>query len=303
MKGVFDTKAGSGYDDDIVRRYHFPSRYLAVAKQLVGDWVVYRAPRRDGVNQGYIGAARVFSLEEDRSTPGHTYARMDQFLPFDRVVPFVIEGRYAEAPLRALPKRSLVGSALQGRSVRPLDDLDFAAIVRAGLSETLAPANARRLELDPAHVDPDTAALAAAPVEEQERRIEQVILNRKIREASFRRRVLEAYDSRCAVTGFRIINGGGKAEAQAAHIWPVSEGGPDVVQNGLALSATVHWLFDRHLISLTNDYRLLVAHNRVPPEVRSLISRQDEQILLPRDAELRPHPAYLARHREAYAAA
>ncbi|WP_409566580.1 HNH endonuclease [Rhizobium leguminosarum] len=24
---------------------------------------------------------------------------------------------------------------------------------------------------------------------------------------------------------------------------PVDEGGPDVVQNGIALSATVHWLF------------------------------------------------------------
>jgi putative restriction endonuclease len=33
----------------------------------------------------------------------------------------------------------------------------------------------------------------------------------------------------------------------------VAEGGPDVVQNGIALSATAHWLFDRHLIALTDD--------------------------------------------------
>ena len=28
MKAIFDTRAESGYDDDIVRRYHFPNRYL-----------------------------------------------------------------------------------------------------------------------------------------------------------------------------------------------------------------------------------------------------------------------------------
>jgi putative restriction endonuclease len=42
----------------------------------------------------------------------------------------------------------------------------------------------------------------------------------------------------------------------------VQDGDPDVVQNGLALSATVHWLFDRHLMSLTDNVGLLVSHIR-----------------------------------------
>jgi predicted restriction endonuclease len=83
-------------------------------------------------------------------------------------------------------------------------------------------------------------ALLDAPIEEQERRVEQILLNRKIRDANFRRQVCDAYDNRCAVTKLRIINGGGKAEAQAAHVWPVAAGGPDVVQNGIALSGTAH---------------------------------------------------------------
>ncbi len=61
------------------------------------------------------------------------------------------------------------------------------------------------------------------------------------------------------------------SEAQAAHIWSTASGGPDVVQNGIALSATVHWLFDRHLISLTDDYWILVSHNKVPSELRTLL--------------------------------
>ena len=130
-----------------------------------------------------------------------------------------------------------------------------------------------------------------------------MLLNRKFRDANFRRQVCEAYDDRCAVTGLRIINGGGRSEVQAAHIWGVAEGGPDVVQNGLALSGTIHWLFDRHLISLTDDYRLLVSHNKVPPELRGLFDKQLNRIRLPTDERLWPHAKYTGRHREAFSAA
>jgi putative restriction endonuclease len=154
--------------------------------------------------------------------------------------------------------------------------------------------------LDPQHADADSLAFVSAPPEEQERRMAQMLVNRKIRDAAFRRSVCDAYDNRCAVTGLRIINGGGKAEA--AHIWSVAAGGPDVVQNGIALSATVHWLFDRHLISLTDDLGLLVSHNKVPSELRSLFARQLDRIHLPTDRRLWPHPAYVRRHREEFAA-
>ena len=99
-----------------------------------------------------------------------------------------------------------------------------------------------------------------------------------------------------------MVNGGGNAEVQAAHILPVSEGGPDVVQNGIALSATVHWLFDRHLISLTDDFRLLVSHNKVPSELRSLFAKQLERIHLPENPLFHPYQGYVARHRERFSA-
>jgi putative restriction endonuclease len=125
----------------------------------------------------------------------------------------------------------------------------------------------------------------------------------KIRDASFRRQVCEAYEDTYAVTGLRMINGSGKLEVQAAHIWAVKDGGPDVVQNGIALSATVHWLFDRHLISLTEDYGSLVSHNQVPEDLRALFDRQLERIRLPKDRRLWPHPTYVRRHRETFLSA
>ncbi len=135
----------------------------------------------------------------------------------------------------------------------------------------------------------------------RERQVVRLLLNRKVRNASFRRQVCDAYDNTCAVTGLQIVNGGGRAEAQAAHIWAVHDGGPDVVQNGIALSGTVYWLFDRHLIWLTDDYRLLVSHNKVPAELRSLFGRHSERICLPADQRLWPNQAFIGRHRERFA--
>ncbi len=201
--------------------------------------------------------------------------------------------------MRQLDDHSTIGRALRGRSVRVLDDVDFVAIVSAGLDGVLDPRNAVRLELDRRHIDDGTEALLTEP--RNVRRIEQILVNRKIRDGAFRKLVLDAYDNTCAVTGLRIINGGGKAEAQAAHIWPVAAGGPDVVQNGVALSATAHWLFDRHLISFSDDYGLLVSHNQVPSQFRDLFPQAGQRIRLPQDPRIWPRLDFVARHREQFA--
>lgn len=69
------------------------------------------------------------------------------------------------------------------------------------------------------------------------------------------------------------------------------------MRNGLALSGTVHWMFDRGLISLSDDYRVLKASDRLPEAVNRLLL-PDGRMLLPDDPGLRPHPRYLRYHRE-----
>src|ERR1700677_4171116 len=73
--------------------------------------------------------------------------------------------------------------------------------------------------------------------------------------------------------------------------------GPDSVRNGLALSGTFHLLFDRGLISVGDDYRILVAEKLVPDQIRSLLIA-DGRILAPKDQNYRPDPYYLRFHRE-----
>lgn len=303
MKAVLDTKPESAYDDDIASRYHFPPRYLGLVTRCVGDWVVFRRPRAGGEGIAYFAVGRITGVSPDPATPGYHYAAIADFLMFDRPVPWRVDGRYAEAALREITNVPQVGLFLRGKSVRELEEADFAMIVDAGLADTLDPANAMMLGLDPEGQVRPVWGVAEAPTEFAERRVVAMLVNRKIRDANFRLAVCRAYDNRCAVTGLKIVNGGGRSEVQAAHIVPVASGGPDIVQNGIALSATAHWLFDRHLISLGDDYRLLVSHNKVPLELQRLFAPQANRILLPTDRRQWPNLGFVAAHRYRFGSA
>ncbi|ASP29253.1 hypothetical protein A3718_02495 [Erythrobacter sp. HI0019] len=300
MKGVFEISGNSRYDDLITERYHFPSQYLPQARQLENDWILYRETRVSGGRMAYIATAFVERIDPDVADPTHYYARVRDYPPFDDAVSYRDkDGRFAERFLRDMARPGDAGRTLRGKSVRTLDGDDFVAIVNQGLSEALDPDNRFRLELDERHIDDATAALLADDF--GERRIEQILVNKKIRAANFRNQVLDAYDSTCAVTGLRIINGGGKAEAQAAHIWSVADGGPDVVRNGVALSATAHWLFDRHLITFDDNLCLLVSHNKVPSDLLKLFPPSGQKIRLPVDPRDHPRPDFVAKHRARFA--
>ena len=149
---------------------------------------------------------------------------LTDFLPFDTVVPLRSGTEYYEAALNAVENPSRIGAALRGKSMRTFSAAEFASIARAGLAETLDAARAHGSEYSDSRMDPSMEALIRAPRDEQERRIMQMLSNRPLRDAAFRTSVVNAYDEQCTVTRLRIINGGGRAEVQAAHIWPVADG-------------------------------------------------------------------------------
>lgn len=118
------------------------------------------------------------------------------------------------------------------------------------------------------------------------------------RDRVFRRIVLDAYDQRCMITGLKLINGGGRAEVDAAHIKPVEVNGPDIINNGIALSGTAHWMFDRGLIGIADDLKILISRQVNDLEsVRSLINKTG-YALAPLRTSQRPHPHFLKWHRD-----
>jgi putative restriction endonuclease len=177
--------------------------------------------------------------------------------------------------------------------VRLLTDSEYEAIVGAGFAEILIP-NPMEQPLPPMELA-EEAATFHRPIVER-------LVNEPFRSAAFTQYVRAAYDSTCAATGLKLINGEGRCEIEAAHIRPVGAGhnGPDSVRNGLALSRTVHWLFDRGLISLENDGKILFASKRHFAEIERIrsILNQDGYMHLPDSPNQRPHPQFLKYHRD-----
>lgn len=280
-------------------RYHFPRTYLGQARAAVGDWIVYYEPRRTGdvSSRGgrlaYFAVARGMGIEPDPKLVDHFYAFVSDYLELDRPVPFRDGAHYYESALMRPDGQTSKGAF--GRAVRPIPDREFELILATGFGPELGSG---------------TGASAATPVmplgmaEDQQpfdggassRPMVETTLTRPFRDEAFRRQVRLAYDNRCAISGLKLINGGGRPEVQAAHIKPVASEGPDSVRNGIALSGTLHWMFDRGLISVDDDYRVLRAQS-VPEDVARLI-RPEARLLLPCDETLRPHPSFLRFHRE-----
>jgi putative restriction endonuclease len=291
-KAVFTTKLDPTYDDLPEFRYHFPRTYLNQVEASVGDWIVYYEPRRTsgdlgsrGGRQAYFAAARVTSIHPDTTIAGHYYAFVSDFLEFDQPVSFKDGDHYYEAGLRRADGGTSRGAF--GRAVRLITDAEFDLILKAGFQTLLAPA--------PVYL-PDFPGFADEPATFDRPLVERVS-SRPFRDAAFSGAVKSAYQNTCAFTGLKILNGGGRSEVQAAHIRPVASSGPDSVRNGLALCGTVHWMFDRGLLSLDDDYTILLAKDRVPGPVHTLVN-PDGRLKLPVRPEFRPHPQFLRFHRE-----
>lgn len=291
-KGVFTTKANPTYDDLPEERYHFPKTYLNQVKATVGDWIVYYEPRRQdsapsgrGGRQAYFATARVQRIEADARLENHYYAFVTDFLEFENPVSFQEGGKYLESSLVKADGSTNRGAF--GRAVRLISDDEYQLILQLGFTNSII----RQPEYDDARV-------AEEPTEYQRPIIER-LTSRPFRDVAFTKNVREIYGFTCAMTGLKLINGGGRSEVEAAHIRPVGNGhnGPDSVRNGIALSRSIHWMFDRGLLSLTDDYEILTAKRLVPDPIRRLLN-PDGKILFPGDPKLRPHPQFLQHHRE-----
>lgn len=93
-----------------------------------------------------------------------------------------------------------------GRAVRPLPAHEFDAILRGGFAsdDLLLPAAPTSVPANPG-LPPGFAE----PQANFERPIVESVVARPFRDQAFTRQVRAAYDNRCAVTGLRLINGGG----------------------------------------------------------------------------------------------
>lgn len=106
---------------------------------------------------------------------------------------------------------------------------------------------------------------------------------------AFRDALIRAYDGRCALTGWEVLEA-----LEAAHIVPFAEGGRAVPTNGLLLRADLHTLFDLHLITVEPEDRTVRVHPRL--RGMQLGELEGQQIREPKRVSEQPARGALADH-------
>ena len=130
--------------------------------------------------------------------------------------------------------------------------------------------------------------------------IESVQTEEPIRTAGFRQAIMRIYDYTCAVCRLHILTMDGESITEAAHIIPFNISRNNDVRNGISLCQLHHWSFDKGLISVDRNYKVIVSNlmlERGPTEWL-LTELRDRLIRLPDDEHLYPAHEALAWHRE-----
>ncbi len=104
----------------------------------------------------------------------------------------------------------------------------------------------------------------------------------------FRNRLLDAYGSRCAITGCSAVE-----VLEAAHVLPYRGDHTDRIDNGLLLRADLHTLFDCGLLWVTEEQTVALAPSLLQTDYANL---QGVPLQLPQLAANRPNPAHLKEH-------
>lgn len=280
--GIIVTRRHAQYKDQPGLLYHYPKKaYDRPVRALEGCLTLVYEPRRGGTSKvsasggrrAFVGFAYLGDRWDDPDDPTHAFVKLVGYGELASPVPI------SSTPIN--------GTSLQ-HAVREIPMTVAEAIIRSGMSALTT----RSPQVHEGYADVDI------PEAFLQRPIREMIASRAVRDATFRLRVVEqVYQGRCALTGVRMTNGHGRAEADAAHIIPVSAGGPDSVRNGIALMKSLHWAFDRGLVSLSDEGKILAVDRGLEAPVHRLLAA-DGHAFLPADVEDRPHPAFLRWHRE-----
>lgn len=117
------------------------------------------------------------------------------------------------------------------------------------------------------------------------------------RDPTFREEIVRAYNGKCAFCDSRRQTPNGHFEVHAAHIRPVSDDGPDLVQNGLALCRLHHWAFDNGWLAIDEDYTLLVAEYTETEGYEEFAQLDGCELRAPRNKYKQPGSDFIRYHR------
>jgi putative restriction endonuclease len=201
---------------------------------------------------------------------------LDRDVPMDNVGPLRegVTGRLdaaLEAALRDRPE--LLDEAARG-------------LVESHFPGTVAPDVLVAVGLDPDLLDGRALVSHESPAQRR-------------RSSAWPSAIIEAWDRQCAFCGFDGATGGGVVGIEAAHVRWFKLGGPDELDNGLALCSLHHKLFDRGMLGLDEDLAVVVSQrfSARTPIGRSIYDLHGHR-LRPRRGTPLPAEHHVAWHQE-----
>jgi len=121
-----------------------------------------------------------------------------------------------------------------------------------------------------------------------------------VRNWTFKKMVPQVYQNTCAISGMKVSSSQGKYLIDACHIVPFSRDQDDQVTNGIALCPNLHRAFDSGLVSIDQDFRVLVSDYLHDDSTHpyALSSLRGRKIILPDQKHRWPDPENLEWHRK-----
>lgn len=119
-----------------------------------------------------------------------------------------------------------------------------------------------------------------------------------VRGSLFKREVPKQYNYTCAISRMQVVSVSNVQMVDACHIVPFSISNDDTIKNGISLSPTLHRAFDRGLISISEDYKVMVSPLvRDDRSAAALTYYDGHPILTPTHTAYLPSQDNLAWHR------
>ena len=103
-----------------------------------------------------------------------------------------------------------------------------------------------------------------------------------LRGSVFKREVPKIYNNSCCISGMKVDSILSVSMIDACHIVPFSATHDDTITNGIALCPNLHRAFDRGLISIDNDYKVVVSNSFIEsPSDYGILKYKGQKIRLP----------------------
>jgi putative restriction endonuclease len=121
------------------------------------------------------------------------------------------------------------------------------------------------------------------------------------RDPKFRNSVLIAWRKQCAMCGYDGELANSSVGLEAAHVKWFSQGGPDVLENGLALCELHHALFDLGVIGISQKFQIEISDGFIgksESSKRLVYDLHGKELLLPAPNKPMPSLVFLSWHKQ-----